>query len=68
MWQPCPSSWIERMPRNNTPGWLPYAITASFLVAVAAGIKSGWKLSGGDQPKAPPGPPRQAGVLQDWGL
>ena len=50
---------------RKTPEWLPFAITASFLVAVAAGIKSGWKLSG-SQPAPPATPPQQASVLNDW--
>lgn len=54
--------------KNETPKWLPFAILASFMVAVGAGIKSGWRTSADEkppQPPAPPGPPavKQAGVI-----
>jgi hypothetical protein len=50
--------------KHETPEWLPFAIVASLLIAVGAGIKSGWKLSG-DEAK-PPSTPQQAGVLNGW--
>lgn len=56
---------------RELPGWFPYAVTASFLVMVGAGLKSGWKVSGNDPKPPPPSTPpavRQAGVLQEWGL
>jgi hypothetical protein len=46
--------------KNELPGWFPYAITASFLVMIGAGIKSNWGKA-----KAP-APLQQGGVLQDW--
>lgn len=53
---------------NKLPGWFPFAVAASFLVMVGAGLRSGWKVSR-DEPKPPiPPPVKQAGVLQDWGL
>lgn len=61
--------------KQEFPGWFPYAVTASFLVMVGAGMKSGWKLSGNEPPPPPPPPippgtpqVKQAGALQDWGL
>lgn len=36
--------------------WLPFGLAASFLVMIAAGVRSGWKLPA-DQPPPPP-PPR----------
>lgn len=48
--------------KHELPGWFPFAITASFLVMIAAGVKSNW---GRAKPPAPPGPV-QAGVLQEW--
>jgi hypothetical protein len=62
--------------KTDLPGWFPYALTASFLVMVGAGIKSGWKLSGNEPPPPPPPPTppgspqvKQAGVLQaEWGI
>jgi len=60
--------------KRELPGWFPFAIVASAVVAIAAGARSGWTLSG-DQPKPnptpqpPPGPPQQASVLNglgDW--
>ena len=57
---------------HELPGWFPYAVAASLVIALGAGIKSGWKLSGETQPPSPPpppGPPQQAGVihgLSDW--
>jgi hypothetical protein len=62
--------------KTDLPGWFPFALAASFLVMVGAGVKSGWKLSGNEPPPpplppTPPGTPqvKQAGVLQaEWGI
>lgn len=43
--------------RSKTPDWLPFALLASGLVAVAAGVKSGWKTSGGTKPPSSSPPP-----------
>jgi hypothetical protein len=58
---------------EGMPGWFPFALTASFLVMLAAGAKSGWRLAGGAPPPPPPPPPspapasvQQAGILHDW--
>lgn len=62
------------MKKNELPGWFPFAITASFLIAIGAGIRSNWTLAA-DQPKPPSPPPepsttpppvKKAGVLQEW--
>ena len=52
------------MAKTDLPGWFPFAVAASFLVMVGAGIRSNWKLASG-APKPTP-PVRQAGMLQDW--
>jgi hypothetical protein len=60
--------------KTDLPGWFPFAVVASFLVMVGAGMKSGWKISGNEPPPPPPPIPpgtpqvKQAGALQDWGL
>jgi len=41
---------------SELPGWLPFALVASGLVALGAGIRSGWRISG-DESKPPPQPP-----------
>lgn len=56
--------------REGIPEWLPFAIMASGLLVISAGIRSGWKTAA-DQPPPPPPPPSppplsQAGVLKDW--
>ena len=49
-------------PKTDLPGWFPFAVTASFLVMVGAGIRANWKTS-----QAAPKPPvKQAGMLQEW--
>lgn len=53
---------------GELPGWFPFAIGASLVLVIAAGSRSGWKLSGSSAsvPPTPPGPPVQAGVLHGW--
>lgn len=55
--------------KNDLPGWFPFAVAASFLVMIGAGVKSNWGRKTAAAPP-PPLPPqvKQAGVLQDWGL
>lgn len=54
--------------KHELPGWFPYALTASFLVMIGAGIKSNWgrpaAVAAGPPPPVPP--VRQGGVLQEW--
>ena len=62
--------------KKSLPGWFPFAVVASGLVAIAAGIKSNWgRATAANEPPAPPPnppptppppPPQQAGVLQEW--
>ena len=40
--------------KSKTPGWLPFGLLASGLVAIAAGVKSGWKTSGAKPAGTPP--------------
>lgn len=53
--------------RKHLPEWFPFALGATAVVALFAGARSGWKLSG-DQPKPsmPPLPPPPQGALRDW--
>ena len=55
--------------KSDLPGWFPFAVVASAVLVIAAGVKSGWRLAA-DQPKPTPPSPvppvSQAGVLQDW--
>jgi hypothetical protein len=53
--------------KKDLPGWFPFALVATGLIAVAAGIRSKGKLSG-ETASAPPTPPplKQAGVIQGW--
>jgi hypothetical protein len=53
-------------PKSDLPEWFPFAVAASFLVMIGAGIKSGWKTSSAPKPPPQPQPVAQAGVLQDW--
>jgi hypothetical protein len=46
--------------KHELPGWFPFALGASFLVMIGAGIKSNWGRA------KPPSPLQQGGVLQDW--
>lgn len=51
--------------KSSTPGWLPFALAGSFLVALGAGWRAGWKLAG--EPAKPPTPlPPAQGALSDW--
>jgi hypothetical protein len=59
---------------EGMPGWFPFALTASFLVMLAAGVKSGWRLAGSAPPPPPPqptppasAPVQQAGVIHGIG-
>lgn len=56
--------------KHELPGWFPYALTASFLVMIGAGIRSNWGRTAQAAPPPPqPVPPvAKAGVLQDWGF
>jgi len=51
--------------KNELPGWFPFAVIASGLVMIGAGIRSKWKLPA-DQPAPPTGSPQQASVLNEW--
>ena len=51
------------MAKSDLPGWFPFALAASAVIAIGAGIRSGWKAAA-SAPKTPP--VTQAGVLQDW--
>lgn len=50
--------------KRELPGWFPFAIVASGLVAIGAGIKSGWKGIGSSvsPPQNPQPGPARAGV------
>lgn len=55
--------------KHDLPGWFPYAVTASFLVMLGAGIKSNWgRPAVVAKTEPPPGSPplQQGGVLQEW--
>ena len=54
--------------KHELPGWFPYAVTASFLVMIGAGLRSNWGRAGNEPPSPPVPPVQKAGVLQDWGL
>ncbi len=55
---------------NELPKWFPFAVVASGLIALGAGLRSNWGRATAAAPPPPPLPPqvKQAGVLQDWGL
>ncbi len=55
--------------KNELPRWFPFAVVASGLIALGAGLRSNWGRTTAAAPP-PPLPPqvKQAGVLQDWGL
>lgn len=52
--------------KHDLPGWFPFALLASGLVALGAGIKSNWGGAKAPAPLSPQPPVQQAGVLQDW--
>lgn len=59
--------------KQSLPGWFPFAVVSSFLVMIAAGMKSNWTLAADRKPEPPPPPDptkpppvTQAGVLRDW--
>jgi len=56
--------------KNELPVWFPFAVVASGLIALGAGLRSNWGRTTAAAPPPPPLPPqvKQAGVLQDWGL
>lgn len=61
------------MAKSNLPEWFPFAVTASFLVMIGAGMRANWKLAGGAKAPPPPPPPpsapppvTQAGVVHGW--
>lgn len=52
--------------KHELPGWFPFAIVASGLVMIGAGIRAKWKLPADQAPTTPPGPQQQAGILHEW--
>lgn len=55
--------------KNELPGWFPFALVASGLIAIGAGIRSNWGRAAAPAPLPDAQPPvKQAGVLQDWAL
>lgn len=54
---------------RELPGWFPFALLASGLVVIGAGLRSNWGRTAAVA-SGPPGSPavKQGGVLQDWGL
>ena len=50
--------------QNDLPGWFPFAVVASGLVMIGAGIRSNWGRPSTPAPTVPP--VQQGGVLQDW--
>jgi hypothetical protein len=48
--------------KHDLPGWFPFALTASGLIALAAGMKSNWGRAKAPAP-LPSSTPQQAGVL-----
>lgn len=55
------------------PGWFPFALVASGLIALGAGIKSNWGRATAAAPVIPPTPQpsvppsvKKAGVIQGW--
>lgn len=56
------------MAHKQLPGWFPFALVASGLIAIGAGIRSNWGRPAVAKTEPPTGTPQQGGVLQDWGL
>ena len=55
--------------KNELPGWFPFALVASGLIAIGAGIRSNWGRAVGPLPLPDDqSPVKKAGVLQDWAL
>jgi hypothetical protein len=53
--------------KNELPGWFPFALVASGLIAIGAGIRSNWGRAVAAAPPQPATPPvKQAGVVQGW--
>ena len=55
--------------KSELPKWFPFALAASAVIAIGAGIRSGGRTAANapTPPPTPPQPPiRQAAVLQDW--
>ena len=52
--------------KHELPGWFPFAIVASGLVMIGAGIRAKWKLPADQTAPVPPGPQQQAGILHEW--
>jgi hypothetical protein len=54
--------------KNELPGWFPFALVASGLIAIGAGIRSNWgRAVAAAPPPQPATPPvKQAGVVQGW--
>lgn len=61
----------HRRKKDDLPGWFPFAVVASGLVALAAGMKSNWgratyTAAPTPTPPGPQPPVAKAGVLQEW--
>jgi hypothetical protein len=63
--------------KDTMPDWFPFALTASFLVMIGAGIRSNWgRATAAAEPPPPPAPStapvQQAGIvhgaLSEWGV
>lgn len=52
--------------KSELPKWFPFALIASGVLVIGAGIRSKWKLPADQPAPTPPGPPQQAGVLHEW--
>lgn len=54
--------------KHDIPEWLPFGIAASAFVALVAGARAGWRLSGdrSTPPSTTPPQVQQGGVLRDW--
>jgi len=51
--------------KAELPEWFPFALIASAVIAIGAGVRSGWKTAA-DQPPSPLPPSR--GVAGEWGF
>jgi hypothetical protein len=55
--------------KNELPGWFPFALVASGLIAIGAGIRSNWGRAQAAAPLPEPSttpPVQKAGVVQGW--